>query len=193
MSPRIAPATAPFAPLAQEMFARLPREWGSPLMIFTVLARDPRLLERQIRGAVGYLNPSHITIRQREVFLLRVMALCRCEYEWGLRVHFFAQAAALSEEQIRSTVAGHPAPAHWTDEDHCLLSLAEELDTTCTISDGLWKELKRFLSDEAILQLLMLAGAYRGVAYLANGLRFPLETSRGLPFPADARRAVPAI
>ena len=30
-------------------------------------------------------------------------------------------------------------------------------------------------SDEAILELLMLAGTYRTVSYLVNGLRLPLE------------------
>ena len=32
-------------------------------------------------------------------------------------------------------------------------------------------------NDEAILELLMLAGTYRIVSYLVNGLRLPLEPS----------------
>jgi alkylhydroperoxidase family enzyme len=183
MSSRIAPAEAPFVPLVLEMFDRLPKDWGPPHLLFRVLARDPRLLERLIKGAVGYLNPSNITVRQREVFLLRWSALCHCEYEWGMRVHYYAATAALSDEQVRATVLEAPAQSQWSDEDHCLLSLAEELDQTCTISDALWIELKRFLSDEAILQILMMAGAYRATSYLANGLRFPLEPRVGQPFP----------
>jgi hypothetical protein len=44
-----------------------------------VLARDERLLSRFIGSSVAYLEPSHVmTVRQREVLLLRVTARCRC-------------------------------------------------------------------------------------------------------------------
>jgi hypothetical protein len=35
--------------------------------------------------------------------------------------------------------------------------------------------LSSYHSDEAILELLMLAGTYRTVSYLVNALRLPLE------------------
>lgn len=183
MTQRIAPAERPYDELTLQMFGRLPKAWEPPFMMFKVLARDARLLQRYINGAVSYLEPSHVTLRQREVFLLRVTGLCRCEYEWGLRVHFFAAAAALSEAQISATVAESADRADWTHEERLLLRLAEELHHTCTISDALWKPLNHAFTDEAILQLLMMAGHYRTTAYIANGLRYPLEAGRARPFP----------
>jgi hypothetical protein len=38
-------------------------------------------------------------------------------------------------------------------------------------------ELARHHSDEAIIELLMLAGCYRTVSYLVNGLRLPRESN----------------
>ena len=183
MTQRVSPATPPYDELTQKMFERLPREWDPPLMMFRVLARDGRLLQRYIGGAVSYLDPSHVTLRQREVFLLRVTGQCKCEYEWGLRVHFFAAAAGLTEAQLAATVAESSKDADWTDEDRLLLRLAEELHSTCTIGDALWDDLARVFSDEAILQLMMMAGHYRTTAYIANSLRLPLEAGRARPFP----------
>jgi hypothetical protein len=48
----------------------------------------------------------------------------------------------------------------------------------------LWADLRAAFSEEAILQLLLMAGQYRTVSYLANGLRLPLELKVGRPFPA---------
>jgi alkylhydroperoxidase family enzyme len=175
---RIAPASPPYDELALQMFERLPKEWNPPFMMFRVLARDPRLLQRYINGAASYLSPSHITFRQREVFLLRVTGLCRCEYEWSLRVHFFGAASGLTKLQIEATACESVDGAAWTDEDRVLLRLAEELHRTCTISDQLWAEIEPMFTAEAILQLLMIAGHYRTTAYLANSLRYQLEEGR---------------
>ena len=65
-----------------------------------------------------------------------------------------------------------------------LLKLAEELHETCMIGDELWSALRSTFSEEAILQLLMIAGHYRTTAYIANSLKLPLEAGRARPFPA---------
>jgi alkylhydroperoxidase family enzyme len=41
--------------------------------------------------------------------------------------------------------------------------------------DELWAQLSARYRDEAILELLMLAGTYRTVSYLVNSLRLPPE------------------
>ena len=117
-----------------------------------------------------------LSIRQREVLLHRVTARCGCEDEWGMRVHYFAGEAGLTAAQIGATVHGDADSACWEANDALLIRLADELHDTCDISDELWPALRAAFEDEAILELLMLAGYYRMVGYLANGLRLPLET-----------------
>ena len=56
-----------------------------------------------------------------------------------------------------------------------LLRLCDALHRDCTVDDALWQSLKARFSDEAVLELLMLAGFYRTVSYLTNALRLPLE------------------
>ena len=102
------------------------------------LARHLDLFERFIRGASAYLPSTHLTIRQREVLLLRVTARCRCDYEWGMRVHYFVDEAGLTEAQVHATVHGDANSPCWTTEDAILIRLADELHENCDISDELW-------------------------------------------------------
>jgi alkylhydroperoxidase family enzyme len=180
---RIDPASTPFAPNVQAFFERLPKSWKPPFKLFTVLARDERLLLRFTNAATSYLQPSHVTVRQREVLLLRVTARCKCAYEWGMRVHYFAEEAALGEGQQYATVHGSSDDPVWTSTDRLLIRLADELEDTVAVSDELWKEMTATFSDEAIIQFLLMAGYYRTVSCLANGLRLPLEPMVGRPFP----------
>jgi alkylhydroperoxidase family enzyme len=62
-------------------------------------------------------------------------------------------------------------------------TMARDLQMHCTVDDGVWTHLTAHHNDEAILELLMLAGTYRTVSYLVNGLRLPLEPGARL-FPA---------
>jgi len=69
------------------------------------------------------------------------------------------------------------------DEDRVLIRLCDGLQQSSTVDDDVWADLKVHHSDEAILEVLMLAGTYRTVSYLVNGLRLPLEPGAGR-FPA---------
>ena len=102
-------------------------------------------------------------------------ATCGAEYEWGVHVSVYADKAGLTEDQITSLVSGGPDDECWGNEDRVLIRLCDDLQQHCTIDDELWAQLTAHHTDEAILELLMLAGTYRTVSYLVNGLRLPLE------------------
>ena len=170
---RIAPAAPPFPPEVQAWLARtMPAGWP-PLRLFTTLARDPRLFGKFFAG--GLLDRGHLTLRQREIVIHRTTALCGCEYEWGVHVALFAQRAGFDDRQLESLARGAPSDACWTDDDACLLQLCDALHRSCTVDDALWQALAARFADEAMLELLMLAGFYRTVSGLANALRLPPE------------------
>ena len=87
----------------------------------------------------------------------------------------FAAKAGLGEDQIRSLVTGGPNDECWSDDDRLLIRLCDSLHRDCTVNDELWADLIAHRSDEAMLELLMLAGTYRTVSYLVNSLQLPLE------------------
>lgn len=173
MPARIEPARPPFPEAIQKQLDRLMPPGVPPLALFTTLARDERLFSR-FMGA-GLLDRGHLTLRQREIVIGRVTAQNRSEYEWGVHVAFFAERVGLTEEQLHSLVHGSPKDTCWTEEERLLLRLCEELQATADVGDELWAALRRAFSEEAILELLLLAGLYRTVAYLTNALRLPAE------------------
>ena len=156
----------------QEAIDRIMRG-AAPLVLFTTMARDRRLFFKFFNS--GLLDRGHLTIRQREIVIDRVTASCGAEYEWGVHVSVYAAKAGLTEAQIGSLVAGGPDDECWADDDRILIRLCDGLHRRCAVDDEVWAQLAAHHSDEAILELLMLAGTYRTVSYLVNGLRLPLE------------------
>jgi len=74
----------------------------------------------------------------------------------------------------------------WPEQDRVLLRLCDALHADCTLDDALWLDLRRQFSEEAVLELLLLAGFYRTVNYLTNALRLPLEV-QAARFPPRTR------
>jgi alkylhydroperoxidase family enzyme len=171
-SARIAPAAEPLPDDIQQAIDAIMRG-QPPLRLFTTLARDRRLFFKFF--SAGLLDRGHLTIRQREIVIDRVTARCGAEYEWGVHVSAFAAKAGLTEAQIMSLTLGGPDDTCWTDADRLLIRFCDNLHSGCTVDDDLWAQLARCHSDEALLELLMLAGAYRTVSYLVNALQLPPE------------------
>ena len=172
-APRIAPAEPPYPAQVQARLDALMPPGVEPLLLFRVMARDQRLFER-FMGA-GLLDKGHLSLRQREIVIHRVTARCGAEYEWGVHAAFFARRAGLDAAQLGSTVSGAAADACWEAQDALLIRFCDALHADCTLDDALWADLRAAFSEEAILELLLLAGFYRTVSYLTNALRLPPE------------------
>jgi hypothetical protein len=125
-----------------------------------------------------------LTLRDREILIDRTCARCRCEYEWGVHVLFFADRAGLSGPQLTSLTHGHPADECWTGErDRLLIESADALHDSAGIGDDLWLRLARVFREEQLLDLLMLCGWYHAVSFTANGAQVSCED--GAPRFAD--------
>jgi hypothetical protein len=118
------------------------------------------------------------------VFLLRVTGRCRNAFEWCLRAHYFAEEAGMNDDQLDASVHGTADDSCWEAEDRVLIRLADELHDTAAISDALWADLSGAFAEEAILQLLLLAGHYRTNGYISLGLQVPIDARVKRRFPA---------
>jgi alkylhydroperoxidase family enzyme len=144
-----------------------------PLYLFRVLARDERLFSRMFAG--GLLDRGNLSLREREIVILRVCANNRSEYEWGVHVTGYAERAKLTEEQLAATLEPDATAACWSARDRLLLRLCDELQHSTTVTEALWNELAAEWSESARLELLMLACQYRMISTLTNALQMPLE------------------
>jgi alkylhydroperoxidase family enzyme len=171
---RIAPLAPPYAGEIQGQFDRIMRG-APPLQLFRVLAGHPRAWEKFTAGSL--LDRGPLTLREREIVIDRTCALNGCEYEWGVHVTIFAEAAQLTTDQVRATVHGGADAPCWSDGEKVLVAAVDALHHRATLSDTEFKALAAHYDNDQILEIILLCGCYRTVSYLANALALPLETS----------------
>lgn len=173
MTPRIPPLEPPYAPaLAEELAAMMP-PGAPPLLLFRTLAHNPRVLGKIRRG--NLLDRGALARRDRELVILRTTARCGCSYEWGVHAAFFGAKVGLGESELRATVHGGPEDPAFGERESALLRLADELHEGAQLSDSTWAALARHFSSEQIVELLVLAGFYHAISFVANGLRVAPE------------------
>jgi alkylhydroperoxidase family enzyme len=164
---------------------------GPPINLFKLFARNLPMAEAMTEwGSYELSKRSSLSMRQRELVIDRVTAQCGAEYEWGVHVAYFRERVGLSETQIRSLTSGSPEDSCWAEDERALLRAVDELHETNDLTDDTWHALS--LTDEQLLDLLLLAGWYHAISYVARAARVPLED--GAPrfaryAPTDRRNA----
>ena len=177
---RIAPLQPPYAPEIQSQFDRIMRG-APPLLLFRVMAGHIRAWDKFRAGSL--LDRGPLSLREREIVIDRTCALNRCEYEWGVHVATFADAAHLSRDHIRATVHGDATAPCWSDGEKALVAVVDALHHRATLSDAEFTALSAHYDADRILEIILLCGFYRTVSYLSNSLALPLEANAAR-FPA---------
>jgi 4-carboxymuconolactone decarboxylase len=171
-TPRIAPLEPPFdAEIAEELARWMPRNSPiPPLALFRTLARHLPLAQAMLPlGKYLLGRTATLGIREREIVIQRVCARLGCEYEWGVHATVFGTPAGLDTKTIKATVLGRPDDKVWQSTDALLIRLVDELHYGACVSDALWTELTAHFSPEQLLEVLVLAGWYHLIAFVANG------------------------
>ncbi|KRB66266.1 carboxymuconolactone decarboxylase family protein [Noviherbaspirillum sp. Root189] len=172
---RISPALAPYGSAIDEAFARITPRGMEPLNLFRTMARNPRVLQRMFAGSL--LDAGAITLRERELIILRTCARCGSEYEWGVHVKFFASRAELTAAEVAATRSA-PAIADtlWHGTELLLIRLVDALHDSADVPDDLWRELEASYTAEQLLELITLTGYYHTISFLTNALRITPES-----------------
>jgi 4-carboxymuconolactone decarboxylase len=176
--PRIEPLKPPYEPELQALLQRMtPPAAPAILALFRVLAHNPVLAERST-GWGAYLlgRKATLSLRDREVVIDRVCARCGAQYEWGVHVAAFGEAAGFDAQQTAAIADPAADLAPLPARDQLLVRMVDELHDTSTVSDALWRELAAHWSEAQLIELLMLAGWYHAISYVCNAARVPLET-----------------
>lgn len=178
LTPRIQPLEPPYEPEVATALAKWmpPGATVEPLKLFRTLLRHQQLSERMRPLGAGLLG-SHSSLdpRDREIVIDRTCARCGCEYEWGVHVVFFGQALSIPEVQLLATVTKPANNEAWTERQALLIQFVDELHETATVSDDLWKRLAAAWNDEQRIELLVLAGWYHLISFVANATHIERE------------------
>jgi len=175
--PRIPPLAPPYPEPIGELLTRMtPRQAPEILALFRVMAVNPALTERTM-GLGRYLlgRKAAISLREREIVIVRVCARCGAEYEWGVHWTGFADAAGFNETDRRVMAAADGDLSLLAPRDRLLGSMVDQLHDTSDVDDALWEALNAHWSHAQLVELMMLAGWYHSVSYVCNAARVPLE------------------
>jgi alkylhydroperoxidase family enzyme len=181
--PRIVPLEPPFRGELQAHFEQIMPPGAPPLVLFRTVAVSERAWRKFRAGSL--LGGRLISLREREIVINRTCALAGCEYEWGVHVAAFARAACLTPDEIAATCSPDGAAETWSDSERALIAVADALHTRARLTEAEFSALRAGFDDAQVLEIIMLCGFYRTVAYLVGGLELPLEV--GAPRFEDAR------
>jgi 4-carboxymuconolactone decarboxylase len=155
---------------------RKPREDRPALEI---MIRHAELYQAHMEVAKKYLSDCEMHIRDRELAILRVGWLSQAPMEWGSHVKI-SKRNGVTAEEITRVIEGSSAPG-WSKRDRAILQAVEQLHFDSMIGDGTWADLQEFYNDKKLIELVILVGQYKTVAYYQNSLRLPLpEANTGL-------------
>jgi alkylhydroperoxidase family enzyme len=144
-----------------------------PINIFTTLGRHRWLFRRWLVFAGALMPGGKLPRADSELVILRVAANCASHYEWHQHV-LLGLRAGLPADRIAAVAEG-PLASGWTPRQEALLRCCDELHAAHQLSDETWNELRAMLSDRDLVELLMLVGAYEGLAMTLNGLGVQTE------------------
>lgn len=160
---RLQPLTAPYPADSGAVLEKMTFGMPQPLALFRTIAHNPRVLDRIRMG--GLLDKGSISLRQREVMILRTCSLCRAEYEWGVHVQIFQPHTGMSDAQIADTAAPALDAGLWREDERLILELADALHATARLEDALHARLAETFSAEQLVELVVLAGFYHTISF----------------------------
>jgi AhpD family alkylhydroperoxidase len=169
--PYVDPAAAP-EPVRQVLDA-LP-----PLNIFRVLAHAETAFRPGMAYGGAILSSLELDPALRELAILRVAKLAEAEYEWVQHVPI-ALAVGATREQIAAIESGAIAdpslPAGW----QAALELVTEVVEQPRPGAGTVAQASEHLPPRQLVELVLAAGWYRGLAALMNVVDIDLDESLG--------------
>jgi len=143
------------------------------LNVLGTLAQHPDLA-RAFHTFNGHvLFATTLSVRQRELLVLRVAAVRRAEYEWAQHV-VLAGEAGIDDAEVARIAEGPDAPG-WSPVDAALLRAVDELVGDATIADATWEALARELDVQQLMDVVFTVGAYDALAMAFRSFRVQLD------------------
>jgi alkylhydroperoxidase family enzyme len=136
------------------------------------MMRHPELYQTHVAVALKLFNGT-LTVRDRELAILRTGWLCQAPFEFGEHVKLGKRLASLSDEEIERVIQGSSAPS-WSEHDRAVVRAAEGLHDDAMVSDETWAVLAESMNEKQLIELLMVIGHYQKVAFIQNSLRIRL-------------------
>jgi alkylhydroperoxidase family enzyme len=138
-----------------------------------MLANHAELATAFHRFNAHILFNTTLTLRERELLVLRVAAVRDSDYEWKQHVIQGIDAGLTREEIDR--IAEGPGAAGWSARDGAMVAAVDELIADARISDGTWATLSAELDVHQLMDLVFTVGNYEILAMAFRTFGVPMD------------------
>jgi 4-carboxymuconolactone decarboxylase len=166
--PRVAPAVrSSLGPVARGLLWLTRRRTGErgDFTVLLTLARLGKLFPAHAIFLSQLLGKTRLTAVEKEIVVLRVAWRLGCAYEY---THHHRMATELGVAADQITAATTDNLDAFTPRLAALLAAADELVHQHKLSDGGWRALREYRTDEEALELCMFVGHYVMIAMIIN-------------------------
>lgn len=136
-----------------------------------VMVQHPDLYRPYIPFGSRIMRGSSLPERDREILVLRTVALCGDNYERAHHVQI-ARQIGMTDTDIKAALSGAPALAPFEEK---LVKAAEELVRDHFLSDKTWKALNQRYSMPQMMEVVFLVGNFTLLSMVTNSFGIPLE------------------
>lgn len=152
----------------------LPTEGRSKaLNTLGTMAHHPELAHAFFTFNGHILRGTTLTLRQREMIVLRVATLRKVGYEWAQHV-IMGRDVGLTDAEIARVAWGPDAP-FWDPVDAALVRAVDELIGDGGISKPTWDLLASKLDVQQLLDIIFTVGAYEAISMMMRSFELPLD------------------
>src|SRR5262249_39058754 len=122
--------------------------------------------------------------RDREIAILRQAWDCGADYQWAMHAEM-AIDAGLTSDEIRH-IPTAPDAGEWAPHELAIIRAVDELDSCCRVSDDTWNTLAAHYDERQMIELLVLVGNYRLLAYVFNAVGIPPPGGQSPDLPGNS-------
>lgn len=141
--------------------------------IFRVALRNTRLFKAYKPFGLYTMALSSVPPRLRELAILRVAWLTRCDYEWGHHVRI-GHEIGLTDTEIARVKHGSTAPG-WLPLEAAAIEMVDQIKRDTDLDDATYALLVAGIGEDAFVELLNTIGNYMMVSAMLKILGVPLE------------------
>jgi 4-carboxymuconolactone decarboxylase len=149
----------------------------SPALL--TLCRHAEIYLPILATGLSFVSSGALLPRDRELAIMRTAWLSGAPFVFGEHVEL-GKRIGVTAEEVEWMKEG-AAAVGWPSRDRAILCAVEDLSAAAMISDATWAQLVEHLDERQLIELPLLVGHYRQVAYVQNSLRLRVnDYNRGL-------------
>ena len=152
-------------------------DYISKMNLFRTLLHHPKAAKELNSTIMALVSGDRcLSDREREIIVMRVAWLGKCEYEWGQH-WVVSRFFGLKEEELASIREWNQATC-FTDKESCLLAATDAVLAMKGLSTELRSRLSQHYPEvQAQVEILACIGNWHMFAVLLNALQIPLEST----------------